>query len=100
MLSERLDKLESFLNDESNFIVKLRMLDGLDQKNADLFLKTLDEISDEIKNELMIEKRLAFLLINVEPLLMSLSRSYSGEERQNIDQLLADINQKMTAIFE
>ena len=94
------EKLENFLARESNFIMKLRFLDGFDNENANEFLSILDEIGRQISGEDFIEKRLAFLLVEIEPILMSISSQYEGAELEEVLACIDKVNAKISAILE
>lgn len=99
-MSKQTEKLESFLTDESNFISKLRFLDGLDKNSVQTFLTLLDDIGNEIKDKEVIEKKLVFLLIEVVPTLMSIETTYSGKEHEEIVNVIAQISMKIGEILE
>jgi hypothetical protein len=99
-MNKKIETLESFLADESNFIMKLRFLDGLDKNNVQIFMKILDDIGAEIKEKDVIEKKLAFLLIEIVPILINISASYSEEEQKDILATIDQISMKLSEILE
>lgn len=98
-MNKHTEALEAFLLDESNFITKLRFLEGLDKPNIQILLNILEEIGNEIKNKELIEKKLAFLLIEIEPTLISTATSYSGKEYEDILNEIGHISMKISSIL-
>ncbi|PZF73276.1 hypothetical protein [Taibaiella soli] len=92
-------KLHLFLADEDNFLIRLRFLEGLDEHNLNEFMGLLNEAERNLSGRIFIEKKLASMLIEVVPMLLSISESYTGKERKAIDQAVKDISEKITAIF-
>jgi len=92
-------KLHLFLSDKDNFLIRLRFLEGLDTHNLNEFMALLGEAERSISGRIMIEKKLASMLIEIVPVLLSLSESYKGTEREKIDQAVKDISEQITAIF-
>lgn len=92
-------KLHLFLSDKDNFLVRLRFLEGLDTRNLDEFMGLLSEAERDLSGRILVEKKLAAMLIEIVPMLLSLSESYTGTERGKIDLAVRDISEKITAIF-
>jgi hypothetical protein len=46
-MNNKTEVLESFLADKSNFIIKLRFLDGLDKTNVQIFINILDDVGQK-----------------------------------------------------
>lgn len=92
--------LEIFLADENNFIVKLRNLEGLDKGNIEVLIDILNRIGIEIENIDVIEKKLAFLLVEIEPTLLSVASYYDGDILRAILDEIARISMKISAILE
>ncbi len=98
-MNKQTEKLEAFLTDDSNFISKLRFLDGLDKENFQAFMALLDDVANEVKDKQLIDKRLAFLLIEVVPTLMSIEASYAGKEHEDIVSTIAQVSAKVGEIL-
>lgn len=99
-MSPSLDLLEAFLSDEANFFCKIRFLEGLDKANLEVFLRILDAIENEVKNEMFIEKRLAYLLIPLVPILWANAAMYSGDVYTEIACAIGQVDEKISTIFE
>lgn len=92
-------RLEAFLLEGTNFITKLRNLEGLDKSSSKVLMDILDEIGAEIADVALIEKKLAFLLVEIEPALSVVTDYYEGDLRQSILDEIAQISMKINSIL-
>ena len=94
-MGEVIAKLEYILSDEDGFFVKIRNLDGVDEKKLTEILSVLKETKEYYSDKAFVPKRLAFLLMDMEPILWGMLESYSNPVQ---DQILLAIDKISTAI--
>jgi hypothetical protein len=98
-MHELIEKLEYFLQEEQNFLVKLRVYDEFDKKNFFEFFELLDKIKEECKGKSVIEKKLSFLLCDCVTSMFVLVISYSKNNREEIELAAFDLNEKVLEIL-
>lgn len=56
-MSKNIKRLENFLNDENNFIISLRLLQGLDRNSLLEFKQILHDLQQEYNGKALMEKK-------------------------------------------
>jgi hypothetical protein len=79
-----IDKLEKILDDENGFFVKIRNLEGIDEKKLNDVLLVLEEIKEFYANSDLVPKRLLLLVMDMEPILWGMVESYPDPIKQQI----------------
>lgn len=93
-------KIESFFDNEENFIFKIRELKGLDNENIEAFETILKELKSHLKDKKSVDKKIAFLLIGLPPILIYNISSYPITQQQEISEVVARLNDEIVSVFE
>lgn len=94
-----IDDLEKLLASDASFASRLRFLDGYDEDSLEELITTLYQVAKEFKGDEYVPKKLANMLIDLVPSLVSSSYSYGDSERKRIDQAIDKISEAIRSIF-
>ena len=81
-MEDKIKELEDFLDEEDNFLMKLRFYQPFDQENFDRLLILLKNIATETREQDLIPKRLACRLVEIIPGMSGIDTDRFTHEQQ------------------